>query len=124
MSYFEGRQIFLTGGEVRSYYNSFRWENVNQLVSNQEEADTRLLLHSHHASRNGFDDIMIHTPGTDVIFLMLSMSNEIAGKLHMKTGTRGKTRMIDIANVKDQLDGKVSELEIDSTSWLTRIHRL
>ena len=30
----------------------------------------------------------------------------------MKTGTQGKTRMIDIADVNDQLDGKVSEQNI------------
>ena len=40
------------------------------------------------------------------------MPNEVAGKLYMKTGTRGKTRIIDIADVKDQLDGKVSEQNI------------
>ena len=55
-------------------------------------------------SRNGFDDIMIHTPDTDVFLLMLSMSNEIAGELCMKNGMRGKIRMINIADVKDQLD--------------------
>ena len=101
--YFEGRQIFLTCGEVCSYYNGFRSENANELVPNQEEADTKLLLHSHHASRNGFDDIITQSPDTDVFLLMSSMSNEIAGKLYMKTGTRGKTRMIDIADVKDEL---------------------
>ena len=31
----------------------------------------------------------------------------------MKTGTRGKTRMIGIGDVEDQLDGKVSEQNID-----------
>ena len=40
---------------------------------------------------------------------MLSMSNEIACKLYLKTGTRVKTRMVDIVDVKDRLDGKVSE---------------
>ena len=119
--YFEGRQIFLTCGEVCSYYNGFRWENVNDLVSNQEEADTRLLLHSHHASRNGFDDIMIHTPDTDVFFLMLSMSNEIAGKLYMKTGTRGKIRMIRIIYIENRTE---HWLRTGSAAWLARIHRL
>ena len=40
--YFDGRQIFLTSEEVCSYYNCFRWENVNELVSNQKEDGTRL----------------------------------------------------------------------------------
>lgn len=44
---------------------AYWWENVNELDSNQEEANTRLLLHSQHVSRNGFDDIVIHTPDTD-----------------------------------------------------------
>ena len=100
MPYFKARQIFITCREICSYYNGFQWENVNELASNQEEADTRLLLHSHHASRNGFDDIMTHIPDTDVFLLMFSMSNETAGKLCMKTGTRGKTRMINIADVR------------------------
>ena len=90
MPYFEERQIFLTCGEVCSYYNGFRWENVNELVSNQEEADPRLLPHSHHASRNGFHDIMVHTPDTDVFLLMLSLSNEIAGKLYRRLVREGK----------------------------------
>ena len=51
---------------------------------------------------------MIHTPDPDIFLLMLPMSNEVAGKLYMENGRRGKTRMIDIADVKDQLDGKVS----------------
>ena len=113
MSYFEGRQIFLTCGEVCFYCTGFRWENVNELVSNQEEADTRLLLQFHHVSRNGLDNIMIHTPDTDVFLLRFSMSNGITGKVSMKTGTRGKNRMIDIADVTDQLDETVSEQNID-----------
>ena len=56
---------------------------------------------------------MIHTPDTDVFLLMLSMSNEIAGELYMKNGMRGKIRMINIANAKDQLDWKVPEQNID-----------
>ena len=119
MPYFEGRQILFTCGEVCSCSNGFRWENVNELVSNKEEADTRLLLYSHHASRNGFDDTMIFfllilfyfsftiapkLQNTDLFLLMLLLSNEIAGKLYMKNGTRGKTRMNDIADVNDQLD--------------------
>ena len=90
MPYFEERQIFLTCGEVCSYYNGFRWENVNELVLNQEEVDPRLLPHSHHVSRNRFHDIMVHTPDTDVFLLMLSLSNEIAGKLYRRLVREGK----------------------------------
>ena len=50
---------------------------------------------------------------TDLFLLMLLLSNEIAGKLYMKNGTRGKTRMNDIADVNNQLDWKVSEQNID-----------
>ena len=56
---------------------------------------------------------MIHTPDTDVFLLVMSMSNEIARELYMKNAMRGKIRMINIADVKDQLDWKVPEQNID-----------
>lgn len=56
---------------------------------------------------------MIHTPDTAVFLLVMSMSNEIARELYMKNAMRGKIRMINIADVKDQLDWKVPEQNID-----------
>ena len=38
---------------------------------NHEEADTRLLLHALHASRNGFKKLLIVTVDTDVVVLAL-----------------------------------------------------
>ena len=56
---------------------------------------------------------MIHTPDTAVFLLVMSMSNEIARELYMKNAMRGKIRMINIPDVKDQLDWKVPEQNID-----------
>ena len=56
---------------------------------------------------------MIHTPDTAVFLLVMSKSNEIARELYMKNAMRGKIRMINIADVKDQLDWKVPEQNID-----------
>ena len=39
---------------------------VLELCSNQEEADTRMLLHANHASQNGHQHIAIRSSDTDV----------------------------------------------------------
>ena len=78
---------------VRRSLFLLQWLSVGEckrVMLNQEEVDPRLLPHSHHVSRNRFHDIMVHTPDTDVFLLMLSLSNEIAGKLYRRLVREGK----------------------------------
>ena len=48
---------------------------VSELCSSQEEADTRLLLHVHHANmeweNGGLQNIIVRSPDTDVFLLLL-----------------------------------------------------
>ena len=41
---------------------------IPQLESSQEEADTRILLHSAHAAMSGFEAVVIVSDDTDVFF--------------------------------------------------------
>ena len=41
------------------------------MLSNQEEADTRLLLHVFHACKKGFEKVSIITADTDVVVIAL-----------------------------------------------------
>ena len=55
--------------------------SIPELCSTHEEADTRLLLHAAHASRQGFANVVIRSPDTDVAVLALSFSADIAAHL-------------------------------------------
>ena len=46
-------------------------KDVGHLQSNQEEADTKMILHALDATANGATQLQIHSPGTDVFVLAL-----------------------------------------------------
>ena len=45
---------------------------ISELESTQEEADTRMLLHSLHAARSRFTSVVIVSEDTDVLVLLLA----------------------------------------------------
>ena len=44
-------------------------QNVNHLQSDQEEADTKMLLHALDAAVKGVTELRIHSPDTDILIL-------------------------------------------------------
>ena len=67
---------------------------VSELESSQEEADTRIMLHTKHAKDRGSSNIIIRTD-TDVLVICLSLLSEINTSIVFNTGTRDKARIID-----------------------------
>ena len=55
--------------------------------SNQEEADTKLLLHALDASANGATILTIHSLDTDVFVLSLRCFPELCQNTYFVTGT-------------------------------------
>ena len=55
--------------------------NADDLRSNHEEADTKLLLHAIHATKRGIKHIRIYSPDTDVLVLSVRRV-PIAIRLH------------------------------------------
>ena len=75
---------------------------VIELQSNHEEADTRLLLHAAHASRN-CERVVVWTPDTDVFILMVHFSQAINAELWLKTGVKDRSRFIDVRNIANDI---------------------
>ena len=63
---------------------------IQELQGNHQEADTRMLLHVHHASMSR-NKIIVSSPDTDDFMVMLSKVTEMNGQLFMLPGT-GKTK--------------------------------
>ena len=53
----------------------------------QEEVDTRLLLHTYHAGRNGCATVVISSDDTDVFLLCLAFKSLIPSTVYMKRNT-------------------------------------
>ena len=73
-------------------------DNVPELESSHEEADTRMILHAKHTNC----PVVIHADDTDVIVLMLTHS-DLLGTVYMRTGRGSKARIIPLAPIKEKL---------------------
>ena len=51
-----------------------------------EEADTRMLLHVHHAAHHGHNKLFIRTVDTDVVVLAVSVVQGLGGQVELGTG--------------------------------------
>ena len=69
---------------------------------NHEEADTRILLHVNRICQST-ENVVIHTPDTDVLLIAIAASGQIPGSLFIRTGTKNKARIISINKVKQSL---------------------
>lgn len=81
---------------------------VLELESNHEEADTRLLLHSKHASESN-DKIIVKSPDTDVFVLCVAMQSAIQKDMLFMTGTGSNFRVIPIKQIVDSLDDSLRQ---------------
>ncbi|XP_066925450.1 uncharacterized protein [Clytia hemisphaerica] len=70
-------------------------EICDRLRSNQEEADTRMILHTKDAASN-HEKVIIATPDTDVFIIAASNLNALRCNLFMLTGTGDNRRLIDL----------------------------
>ena len=86
-----------------------QWEEVTELRSCQEEADTRMLLHSLHAAQSSYKAVIITAEDTDVLFLCLGFSKHIPCPVYQKCGTKNITRYLDIAKLFHSLGGGVCD---------------
>ena len=80
-SLIENKCFYVTNGENVSKINHDSVSLVENLKSNHEEANTRIILHAKHAS-NSYDRILITSFDTDEFVLCVSLQNCIDGRIY------------------------------------------
>ena len=63
----ENKLLYVSFESVCFQYNGV-WNEFPVLYNDNEEADTRMLLHAKDANENNYDKIVIHTPDTTFLF--------------------------------------------------------
>jgi len=96
-----GKIIYATYGSHCICINDGR--EIAALKCQQEEADTRMLLHANHASNHRFSEVVIHTPDTDVIVIAVALANTISSDMFIKAGVKDKARIISINRIIQKL---------------------
>jgi len=73
---------------------------ASDLCSDHKEADTRTILHCIHASSTSMSEqttpIVVRSPDTDVLILLLSYVSSVTQPLYLDTGFSNKCRMVDV----------------------------
>jgi hypothetical protein len=86
-------------------------QDTVHLQSDQEEADTKLILHAIDATANGATTIEVHSPDTDVFVLSLRRYPELCQNTFFVTGTSQRRRRISLAPIYQSLgEAKASAL--------------
>ena len=88
----------LTGEE-----NGIDCNRVDELCTQQEEANTRILLHASHAASNGHDCIAIKSPDTDVAVLACTFSHSVNAKMLFCIDTKQRRRYLDMPAIGQSL---------------------
>ena len=83
--------------------------SVDALATSQEEADTRIILHCLHICETvpTITQIVVRSPDTDVLVLLLKYAQQIGPVVLFDTGTSDKRRLL---NVKQIIEVKGSDL--------------
>ena len=76
---------------------------VTELQSSLEEADTRILLHAKHASESGERVVVIKSPDTDVFILASHLQNQLPAKLLFMKKAKTRTIFLDIPNIVERV---------------------
>jgi len=105
-----GRTVIISGGrgDTAVQISPDGIANVPDLESNQEEADTRIVLHAIFAVEKGSNVVVIRSPDTDVLLLLLHHCETIKSpEVYFHTDTKGKhvnhTRFIPVHAIHSAL---------------------
>ena len=76
---------------------------IKSIESTQEETDSRVVLYCFYGKQQGYRNIRIRSPDTDIFFILLHYALELQGVTNIfDTGTGNKKRLIDITKLAQQ----------------------
>ena len=78
-------------------------QEMSHLSSDQEEADTKLILHALDATNAGATNLQIHSPDTDVLVRALRRYPQLCENTVFVTGAAQRRRMIPLKLIYDAL---------------------
>ena len=102
----EGKVLFVTSGEQCVIIDGKRSVLCNRLFSSQEEADSRLLLHAHHASKN-HDNVIMVARDTDILAIALGVVDKIPN-LYIKRQTPSGVGFVSVNEIAKNIGNEQS----------------
>ena len=96
----QDKQLYVSSEETCLLITKDQWAEVAGLQSNQEEADTRIIL---HAVEEGYSAVVVAAEDTDVLLLCLAFSANVSCPIFQKCGTKIRMRYLEITKLRQGL---------------------
>ena len=97
------KELYITCGAKCYKVTANSVQDVVELSSEQEEADTHLLLHAKHAATPHVKAIIISSEHTDVRMLCISFAHAIPVPIFQQCVSQHNARYIDISKIASAL---------------------
>ena len=110
------RVMFVTCGDLCLKLTHDSWQEVDELKSSHEEADTRLLLHAKHAA-DSYPALICVSEDTDVFIICLALSGDINSKIFIRRGHKSSVRLVDITKLASALGRDVCTALLGLHPW-------
>ena len=87
--------------ELKMQNHKINKKIVTEINSNQEETDSRVILYCFYAKYEGYKNVVVRSPDSDIFFILLSYIHELDGLMvFFETGTKNKKRLINMSSFK------------------------
>ena len=70
---------------------------IQELMSNQEETDTRIVLYLRYIAKKGFKSAVVRSPDTDIFFILLHQANAIPLTIFLDIGSGKHRQLINLS---------------------------
>ena len=87
---------------LRSDGPHVRQAEVQSLFSTQEETDTRVVLYCKYAADQGYEQVRVRSPDSDVFFILLHHAAKLNVTIIFDTGTGNHKRLINVTELAEQ----------------------
>lgn len=96
------RELVVSGGFkeiLKVWSSSASREDLQELSSNHEEADTRIVLHTRDATAKGYKQVNVLCRDTDVLALLVAHKQDLCEEIWMFSGTSRRKRYIPVHKI-------------------------
>ena len=92
------------------------WQEIDDLQSTQEEADTRILLHAKHAAET-IPALICITEDTAVFIICLGLCQDVNSNIFIRRGSKSSVRLVDITKLAAALGRDVCAALLGLHPW-------
>ncbi|XP_066016091.1 uncharacterized protein, partial [Pocillopora verrucosa] len=110
-----GRELVINGGfkePLKVWSSDTSRQDVRELASDHEEADTRIVLHARDAAARRYKQVNILCRDTDVLVLLLAHREHLCQEIWMFAGTSRQRRYIPVHRIPLSEENRKSLLAI------------